>query len=90
MRIFVALILALAPAAAFAQSGADAVHRADRARTAELNRGAQLRVDRHKASNTAAIARYRNAEAAYQREREAWRPRVAACEAGDDRACDPA
>ena len=54
------------------------------ARTAELNRGAQLRVDRRKASNTAAIARYRNAEAAYQRERGVWRRCAWACEAGDD------
>jgi hypothetical protein len=89
MRIFFALTLALAPAAACAQSDEDAAHRTDRARTAELNRSAQLKVDRHNASNRAAIARYRNAETAYQREREAWRRRVAACDAGDDRACDP-
>jgi len=89
MRMFVALILALVPAAAFAQSREDAVHRADRERTAALNRRTQGKVDRHDAANDAAIARYNAAQAAYQREREAWRRRVAACEAGDDRACDP-
>jgi hypothetical protein len=88
MRILLSLMLALAPAAALAQSDADAAHRADRLRTAELNRRATRAVDHRNAGNDAAIARYRDAQAAYQRERAAWRRRVNACEAGDYRACD--
>jgi hypothetical protein len=89
MRAFlVALTLLLMPMAAFAQEE-DAAHRDDRRQTADLNRGAAHVVDRRNAVNAAALARYREEQAAYQRERAAWRRRFAACEAGDERACDP-
>jgi len=39
MRLFLALILALVPASAFAQSEEDQAHRADRQQTQDLNRG---------------------------------------------------
>jgi len=84
----IALALLLFPATALAQEE-DAAHRDDRRQTANLNRDAAHAVDRRSAANAAALARYREEEAAYQRERAAWRRRFAACEAGDERACDP-
>ena len=84
----IALALLLFPMAALAQED-DAAHRDDRRQTANLNRDAAHAVNRRNASNAAALARYREEEAAYQRERAAWRRRFAACEAGDERTCDP-
>jgi len=89
MRFFLALLLAASPAAAFAQADEDAAHQADRRQTAELNRSAARTVDRRNAANAASIAHYRDAEEAYRRRREAWQRRFAACEDGDQRACDP-
>lgn len=83
------LLLALAPAAAFAQAE-DAAHRMDRIETATLNsRSANgYPVERDASKRSPAIARYDRAQAEYQRRLEAWRRRVAACEAGHDDACD--
>jgi hypothetical protein len=89
MRIFFALMLALAPATALAQADEDAAHRSDRQATEDLNRSAARAVDRRNAANEATLARYRDAQEAYQRQRDAWRRRFAACRAGDTRACDP-
>ena len=89
MRIFVALLLVALPAAALAQAGEDAAHRADRRQTADLNRGAARTVDRRNAANAAALARYRDADRDYRRRREEWERRFAACQEGDWRACDP-
>jgi hypothetical protein len=89
MRMMFALTLALLPTALCAQVEEDEAHRADRSQTERLNRNAAASVDRRLAANQKALNRYRDAQAAYQREREAWRRRVAACEGGDDRACDP-
>ncbi len=89
MRILFALMLALMPAAALAQSDEDAAHRSDRRETEDLNRSAARAVDQRNAANEATLARYRDAREAYQRQRDAWRRRFAACQAGDTRACDP-
>lgn len=89
MRILFALMLALMPAAALAQSDEDAAHRSDRRETENLNRSAARSVDQRNAANEATLARYRDAREAYQRQRDAWRRRFAACQAGDERACDP-
>lgn len=89
MRTLIALALAILPTTGFAQADEDAEHRADRARTEQLNRNAAAAVDHREGANTAAIDRYRDAQAAYQRAREEWRRRLAACENGDDRACGP-
>ncbi len=89
MRILFALMLALMPAVALAQSDEDAAHRADRRETEDLNRSAAHAVDQRNAANAATLARYRDQREAYQRERDAWRRRFAACQAGDERACDP-
>jgi len=89
MRLFLALMLALVPASAFAQSEEDQAHRADRQQTQDLNRGVQRSVDQRNAADAAKLARYRDAAAAYERRRAEWRRRVAACEDGDDRACNP-
>ena len=89
MRILFALMLVLAPAAAFAQTDEDAAHRADRHETEDLNRSAARAVDQRNAANAATLARYQDAREAYQRQRDAWRRRFVACQAGDTRACDP-
>jgi hypothetical protein len=89
MRILFALMLALAPTAALAQSDEDAAHRADRRETEDLNRSAARTVDQRNAANEATLARYRDARETYQRQRDAWRRRFVACQAGDARACDP-
>jgi hypothetical protein len=89
MRALLAVVaLFLVPVAALAKDE-DAAHRDDRRQTANLNRDAAQAVNRHNAANAAALAHYRDEEASYQRERAAWRRRFAACEARDDRACDP-
>lgn len=88
MRLSLALALAVLPAVASAQYEDDA-RRADRTRTEDLNRSAAHAVDRRNSANAAKLARYRDAQADYQRAREAWRRRLAACEGGDERACDP-
>jgi hypothetical protein len=90
MRTLLALALALLSSPSFAQAdGEDAEHRADRLRTEQLNRNAADRVDYRNTNNAAAMDRYRDAQDAYQRARERWRRRVAACQDGDYRACDP-
>jgi hypothetical protein len=89
MRLFLVLMLALAPTAACAQADEDDAHRADRAQTQDLNRGVQHSVEQRQAADAAKLARYRDADAAYQRQRAEWRRRVAACENGDTRACAP-
>lgn len=89
MRSLFALMLVLMPAAALGQSDEDAAHRSDRRETEDLNRSAARAVDRRNAANEATLARYRDAREVYQRQRDAWRRRFAACQAGDTRACDP-
>jgi len=87
MRVLFALMLALTPAAVFAQSDDDNAHRSDRLQTQNLNRGVQRSVDQRNAANAARLARYRDAAAGYERRRAVWRRRVAACEDGDADAC---
>jgi hypothetical protein len=89
MRCALAMVLLILPAASLAQPEEDAEHRADRLRTERLNRDAGAKVDRRNGANAQAMDRYRDAQAAYQRAREEWRRRLAACEDGDVRACDP-
>jgi len=89
MRLFLALSLALLPAMVFAQAVEDDAHRADRRQTEDLNRGVQRSVDRRNTADAAKLARYRDAAAAYERQRAEWRRRVAACEDGDTSACSP-
>ncbi|WP_116090726.1 hypothetical protein [Sphingomonas crusticola] len=89
MRTLLALAIAILPSVVFAQAEEDAEHRADRARTEQLNRNAAAAVDRRNGANADAVDRYRDAQAAYRRAREEWRRRLAACEEGDDRACGP-
>lgn len=89
MRTLLAAALALLPTTSFAQAEEDAEHRADRIRTEQLNRNAADRVDNRNAANAAALDRYHDAQAAYQRARERWRRQVEACQYGDYRACDP-
>jgi len=90
MRAFLALLLALTPATTFAQAGEeDAAHRADRRQTQDLNLNVRRSVEQRQAADTAKLDRYRQAREAYQRQRAEWRRRVAACEGGDTRACDP-
>jgi len=86
---FLIVLLALLPAAAFAQAAEDEAHRADRRQTEDLNRSVQRSVERRNAADAAKLARYRDAAEAYERRRAEWRRRVAACEDGDTSACDP-
>ena len=89
MRLLLSLMLVLVPASAFAQVEEDAAHRADRQQTEDLNRGVRRSVEHRNAADTTKLARYRDAAADYERRRAEWRRRVAACEDGDDRACNP-
>jgi len=66
----------------------DAAHRADRARTRQLNNGAAAVVERRFAGNDRSIAAYRRARARYERRMDDWRRQVSACRAGYYRACD--
>jgi hypothetical protein len=66
----------------------DAAHRADRARTRQLNNRAAAVVDRRFAGNDSRIAAYREARARYEREMDDWRQQVSDCRAGYYRACD--
>jgi hypothetical protein len=66
----------------------DAAHRADRARTRQLNNSAAAVVRRRFAGNDGRIAAYRKARARYEREMDDWRQRVSDCRAGAYRACD--
>lgn len=81
------LLSLLAAAPAFAQPE-DAERRADRLRTIELNKRAQAVVDRRDRGNADIRAQNRRAMERYERERAAWRERVAACRAGDWDACE--
>lgn len=89
MRAFVAFLLVVLPAPLLAQQDDDVAHRADRQRTADLNRDAARTLEKRDAGNDAAVQRYRDAMAAYERRREAWRRQFEACQDGDDRACAP-
>jgi hypothetical protein len=89
MRAFVAFLLVVLPAPLLAQQDDDVAHRADRQRTADLNRDAARTLEKRDAGNDAAVQRYRDAVAAYERRREAWRRRLETCQDGDERACDP-
>ncbi len=89
MRTLLALAFILLPGASLAQVEEDAEHRADRVRTEQLNRNAAAAAARRENKNADSIDRYRDAQAAYQRAREQWRRKLAACEDGDDRACAP-
>ena len=66
----------------------DAAHRADRARTQQLNNRAGAVVQRRFASNDRSVAAYRQARARYEREMDDWRERVSECRAGASWACD--
>jgi hypothetical protein len=88
MRVFVAFLLVVLPGPLLAQQD-DGAHRADRQRTVDLNRNAARALERRDARNDAAVQRYRDAMAAYERRREAWRRQFEACQDGDDRACAP-
>jgi hypothetical protein len=79
------LLILAAPASADPN---DAAHRADRARTRQLNNGAASVVARRFASNDRSIADYRRARARYERQMDDWRRQVSACRAGYYRACD--
>lgn len=63
----------------------DAAHRADQARTAELNRRAAERATPRVSGR--ASADYQAARQRYEKAMANWRRRVADCEAGDYRAC---
>ena len=66
----------------------DAAHRADRARTRQLNNQAASVVGRRDARDLDKFSAYRVARARYAREMAQWRRRVADCEDGYYRACD--
>lgn len=89
MRAFVAFLLFALPPPLLAQSQEDPAHRSDRLQTANLNRNAADAVKKRNARNDDALQRYREAAAAYERRREAWRRQFDACQSGDERACDP-
>jgi len=89
MRRLVAVLLLACPVPLLAQQGENEAHRVDRRQTADLNRNAADAVRRRDARNIATVERYRDAAAAYERRRKAWRQRFDACQAGDERACDP-
>lgn len=86
LRPFLALaFLAASPASAQEES---AERRADRLRTIELNKRAGAVVERRDRGNADVRAQNRRAQERYERERAAWRERVAACRAGDWDACE--
>ena len=90
MRLFLGLVLAFVPVAVSAQAQQEnEAHRADRRQTQDLNRSVQRSVAQRQAADAAKLARYRDANAAYERQRDEWRRRVAACERGDTSACVP-
>jgi len=66
----------------------DAAHRADRARTRQLNNRAAAVVDRRFAGNDRSLSDYRRARASYERQMDAWRERVSDCRAGYYSACE--
>ena len=78
-------LLAAAPALAQVE---DAEHRADRLRTIELNSRARAVVDRRDRANADVRETNRRNQQRYERQRAAWRERVAACRAGDWDACE--
>jgi hypothetical protein len=79
------LLLAASPAVADPN---DAAHRADRARTQQLNNRAAAVVARRFAGNDSREADYRRARARYERQMDDWRQRVWDCRAGYYSACD--
>ena len=79
------LLIAASPALADPN---DAAHRADRARTRQLNNSAAAVVQRRFAGNDRSIASYRKARARYEREMDDWRQRVSDCRDGYYSACD--
>jgi hypothetical protein len=66
----------------------DAAHRADRARTRQLNSSAAAVVERRFAGNDGRVAAYRKDSARYEREMDDWRQRVSDCRSGAYWACD--
>ncbi len=81
------LIAALAVPVQAQQPPEDAAHRADRLRTIELNERARAAVGHRDKGNEAVRESNRAAQERYERERAAWKKRVAACEGGDWSAC---
>jgi hypothetical protein len=66
----------------------DAAHRADAARTRQLNNQAAAVVERRFAGNDSRVSAYRRARARYEREMDDWRQQVSACRSGAYWACD--
>jgi hypothetical protein len=87
MRGLSCCILLLAAHPALADPD-DAAHRADRARTRQLNNQAAAVVGRRDARDRDTLSSYRTAQARYARQLAQWRQRVADCEDGYWRACD--
>jgi hypothetical protein len=88
LRFSLFLLALVGPAVASAQNIDDAAHRADRARTRQLNAAAGKVVDSRNRRNSDAQESYRERRADYEGRLEAWRRRVAACRGGDYAACD--
>ncbi|KKC27063.1 hypothetical protein [Sphingomonas sp. SRS2] len=87
LRILLPLSLLVALPAQ-AQVEEDAEHRADRLRTIELNKRAQSVVDKRDRGNADVRETNRRNQERYERQRDEWRARVAACRAGDYDACN--
>jgi hypothetical protein len=85
--VFILFALA-SPAFASPQNNDDAAHRADRARTRQLNAAAAKVVAGRNHRNLEAQERYLDRRADYEARLEAWRRRVATCRGGDYAACD--
>lgn len=88
MRIAFLLLLISASALSAQELPEDAEHRADRLRTEQLNRRAQVAADKREDANRAKLDRYARDRAAYQREMAEWRRRSEACVNGDYSVCD--
>jgi uncharacterized membrane protein YccC len=87
MRRVLLLSLLILPGAALADPD-DAAHRADRARTRQLNNRAAAVVVRRFAGDDQRESDYRQARARYEREMDDWRERVSDCRSGKYWACD--
>ena len=84
-------VLLVLASAARAEPDEDAAHRADRLRTAQLNRSAAASVTKRgparREGYRAARDRYEQDREQYERDLADWRARVDACRAGDRDAC---